>query len=152
MKDTAEINAEISKTLNHLTEICIDGEKGFQEAGEGLMDVELAATCLQYSTQRRQFARELQDEVRQLGGEPVYSGTLAGALHRGWLNIKNAVLSKDDEAIIAECERGEDAAKEAYEEALNDYLPPAITGVIQRQYQGVVDAHDRFSALKKSVR
>src|SRR3982750_1875579 len=120
--------------LNDLLEVGKDGENGFKTAAEGLDDEQLRLQCLQYAQQRSQFARELQDEVRQLGGEAEASGSVAGTLHRGWMNIKAAVTGKDEKAIIAECERGEDVAKESYEKALSNYAPAQIAGVLQRQY------------------
>ena len=41
---------------------------------------------------------------------------MAGALHRGWVDVKSAVTDHSDHAILAECERGEDAAKKNYRE------------------------------------
>ena len=48
----------------------------------------------------------------------------------------------DDHAVLEECERGEDVAKNAYEAALKKDLPPDIRTVIERQYQGVKENHD----------
>jgi uncharacterized protein (TIGR02284 family) len=135
--------------LNDLIEVCKDGENGFKTAAEGLDDAQLRMDCLSYAQQRRQMADDLQQEVRTLGGDPEASGSVAGSLHRGWINIKSAVTGKDESAIIAECERGEDTAKETYEKALESYLPPAIAGLVQRQYAQVKEVHDRFSMLQK---
>jgi uncharacterized protein (TIGR02284 family) len=146
-----EIITKVIETLSQLIEICVDGEKGFDSAAEGLDDNNLKAMCIQYSLERGHFARELQEEVRAINGTPEISGTVAGTLHRGWIDIKAAVTNKDEDAIIAECERGENIAKQAYEKALNDYLPPSVTGVVQRQYQKVLASHDRFSALQKAA-
>jgi uncharacterized protein (TIGR02284 family) len=44
--------------------------------------------------------------------------TVAGAIHRGWTGLKAALTSGNDHAILAECERGEDRAIEAYKKAL----------------------------------
>jgi len=152
MKDQPEINKQVISTLNTLIEVCKDGEQGFKEAAHAVSDPELKTLCLQYSGERSLFARELQYEVRQLQTTPENTGSIAGALHRGWLNLKAALTAQDEDAIIAECERGEDVAKAAYEKALSDYLPPALTGVVQRQYQKVRAAHDRFSALQKAAK
>jgi uncharacterized protein (TIGR02284 family) len=142
-------NDRVISLLNDLIEVCKDGQNGFRTAAEGLKDSALRDKCLQYAEQRGQFARELQDEVRQLGGGAETKGSVAGALHRGWIDIKAAVTGKDDDAIIAECERGEDVAKETYEKAVNEYAPAHIAGLIQRQYSEVKAVHDEFSMLQK---
>ena len=96
--------------LNNLIETTKDGEKGFKTAAEGLTAPDIKHRFLQYSRERAQMTTELQAEVRRLGGDPERSGSMAGALHRGWLDIKSVVTGKDDHAILAEAERGEDVA------------------------------------------
>ena len=63
------------------------------------------------------------------------SGSAAGALHRGWINLKSALTSGDDHAILAECERGEDSAVEEVSKALDNGLSaPVQEGFVSRQY------------------
>ena len=45
-----------------------------------------------------------------------------GAMHRAWINLKSALTSGDDHAILAECERGEDSAISEYKEAMENGL------------------------------
>ena len=49
----------------------------------------------------------------------------------------------DEAAVLAECERGEDIAKRAYETALEKDLPADVRAIIARQYQGVKKNRDR---------
>ena len=121
-------------TLNSLIETCKDGELGFKTAAEGLQSADVKAKFLEYSRQRAEMARELQAEVRRLGGDPEKSGSMSGTMHRGWLDIKSAVTGKDDHAIIAEAERGEDVAKAAYENALKESsLDTSARSIVQQQ-------------------
>ena len=92
---------------------------------------------------------ELKAEVRRLGGDPDKSGTVGGAIHRGWINLKAAVTGKDEEAVIAECERGEEHAAHVYEDALQKDLPLDTRAIIERQYRGVVENLDRVRALSR---
>ena len=146
-RETVDNDAVIS-TLNGLIETCKDGQMGFQEASEGVERSDLKSFFSECSLQRSQFAGELQSLVRTLGGEPVESGSVAGSLHRGWINIKSAVTGQDEGAILNECERGEDSAKNAYKEALEGFLPDYMREVVSRQYEGVVAAHDKTKALR----
>ena len=59
--------------------------------------------------------------IVDIGGEGVaaWRAPEFGAAHRGWINLKEAVLGRDDEAIVNEVERGEDYLKEKFETALN---------------------------------
>jgi uncharacterized protein (TIGR02284 family) len=144
----AKHTEHVRDTLNNLIEICKDGAMGFRLAAEKVQPV-YASLFNQIAADRDAFAAELQDEVRILGGEPKNSGDATGALHRGWINIKSAVTS-GDKAIIDECERGEDAAVEAYRKALEAAPPAAVYSLIARQYTKVKSAHDRVSAIKHS--
>jgi uncharacterized protein (TIGR02284 family) len=135
-------------TLNNLIETCKDGELGFKTAAEGLKSPEIKARFLEYSRARGEMVRELQSEVRRLGGDPEKSGSMSGSLHRGWLDIKSAITGKDDHAILAEAERGEDVAKSAYENALKETLPASAQLIVQQQAAKVRQAHDHVRDLR----
>jgi len=141
---------DVVKALNDLIETCFDGTNGFRTAAEGVSEDRLKSLFSDFAHQRQQLAAELQSEVRRLGGEPVDTGSVAAAAHRGWINIKSVVTGKDDGAIIAECERGEDAAVDEYEKALQLQMPEETAIIVRRQYAAVKATHDRVRDLEKS--
>lgn len=141
-------NDKAISVLNNLIETCKDGEQGFKTAAEGLTSAEIKNKFFQYSRERSQMSSDLQAEVRRLGGDPEQSGSMAGTLHRGWLDIKSAVTGKDDHAILAEAERGEDAAKSAYEGALKEALSGSAQLLVQQQAMKVRQAHDDVRSLR----
>ena len=141
-------NDNAISVLNNLIETCKDGELGFKTAAEGLKNPTIKATFLQYSRQRGEMVRELQSEVRVLGGDPEKSGSMSGTLHRGWLDIKSVITGKDDHAIVAEAERGEDVAKSAFETAMKETLPGSAQTVVQQQAAKVRQAHDAVRDLR----
>jgi uncharacterized protein (TIGR02284 family) len=143
-------NDDVISTLNNLIETCKDGQEGFQQAAEGVQNSQLKTLFYEFGQQRAQFAGELQALVRELGGDPENSSSTAGMLHRGWINIKSVVTGKDDEAILNECERGEDVAKDAYKTALEGNLPANVMTVVQNQATAVKAAHDQVRALRNS--
>ena len=95
--------------LEHLVEICRDGERGFRAAAEYVSTPELKALFTQLAEQRQAFAHDLEPHVNRLGGSALASGTGAGAVHRGWMNLKAHVPGHHDQTIISETERGEGA-------------------------------------------
>ena len=143
---------DLISTLNNLIETCKDGQNGFQEAAEGVQNSSLKTVFYELSRQRAQFVGELQSLVRELGGEPQNSGSIAASLHRGWINIKSAVTGRDDTAVLSECERGEDSAVRNYRDALKQNLPSNVLSVVQRQAQAVQEAHDRVKVLRDSAK
>jgi uncharacterized protein (TIGR02284 family) len=146
----ADANNAIS-TLNTLIQVCKDGENGFTEAAQGVDSPDLKDLFVRFAQQRSQFAGELQDEVRKLGGDPETSGSIAASLHRGWIDIKSVVTGRDEAAILSECERGEDSAVRAYQDALKQALPSEINSMIERQYAQVKEAHDRIKGLRNAA-
>lgn len=143
----ADANNAIS-TLNNLIQTCKDGENGFNEAAQGVSTADLKDVFMRYSQQRSQFASELQEEVSKIGGNPETSGSIAASLHRGWIDIKSVVTGQDEGAILSECERGEDSAVQAYQNALKEALPSEVNSIVERQYTQVKEAHDRIKGLR----
>lgn len=149
MKFSNEKNISV---LNDLIETCKDGEQGYSRAAKDAKDPELARVFSQYATQRSQYIRELQQAVRSLGGDPDKHGSVSGSLHRGWINLKSALSRNEPHAVLAECERGEDAAVANYRNALTEAeLDTTTRAILQRQSAGVQEAHDRIRQLRDSV-
>lgn len=144
------VNKKVLSTLNGLIETCKNGEEGFRTAAEGISDQAIKVAFAKFSRERWQMARELQDEVQGLGGTPETSGSLGGAVHRGWMNIKSAVTGGNDQQIVAEAERGEDIAKAAYKSALEESLPAQVRALVERQAAQVTAVHDLVRAMEKS--
>ena len=143
-------NTDTISTLNGLIQTCKDGQDGFKVAAEGIERSELKTVFYEFSQQRSEFVGVLQGLVRSLGGDPENSGSVSAALHRGWMDIKSLVTGKDEEAILNECERGEDYAKDAYTDALKTNLPANVKDVLAQQSQTVLAAHNRIKALRNA--
>jgi uncharacterized protein (TIGR02284 family) len=133
--------------LNHLLEICRDGEHGFTSAAAHVTDPAVRDLFSSLSTQRAAFAEQLVPHVHRLGGQATSDGSTAGALHRGWMNVKGAVSRHHDEVVLGEAEHGERVAMHAYQEALDGMLPPTVRDLVEEQHAAVRGAHARIAAL-----
>lgn len=143
----------MTDVLNELIETCIDGQKGFESAANAIDEnPSLKSELMGFSDQRGEYAADLQNLVAAVGETPRDSGSVAATLHRGWLNLREAVSSRDAYAILAECERGEDSAVAEYRKALDAGLPTEFARVIERQFAGVVATHDRVKALRDAMK
>ncbi len=145
-------NDKVISTLNDLIETSKDGEEGFRTCAEDTKDPQLKAFYSKRAQSCKSAVIELQDLVRAYGGDPETSGGLGAAVHRRWVDIKSLVTGKDDMAILAECERGEDVAVASYRKALDESLPADVRTVVERQYQGVLQNHDQVKALRDKYR
>ena len=141
-------NEDIINTLNDLIETCKDGEEGFRTCAADIRNVELKEFFIARSMDCAASAEELQQIVIGYDGDPETLSSIAGAMHRRWVDFKSAIMGKDEEAVLDECERGEDIALNNYEEALEEDWPLNLRSVIERQYRGLRDNHDTVKRLR----
>jgi uncharacterized protein (TIGR02284 family) len=146
MKNENEIIDDLIETLK-------DGQEGFKQAAEGVKDPQLKSLFEEYSRQRGRFAMELRSHTKRADEQQSeMSGSAAGALHRGWINLKSALTRGDDHAILAECERGEDSAVEEFRKALDSDLSAPVRDIVSRQYAEIKAAHDRIKHLRDAAK
>lgn len=65
------------------------------------------------------------------------------------MTLKSVVA--DDDSILAECDRGEDAALKAYQEALKQNLPPNVLPVVKHQFTRIKQSHDHLRDLMRKA-
>ncbi len=137
--------------IEKLIEVCKDGENGYKDAASHAKRSDLKSYFQEQSAERAGFAKELQSKLGELG-EPKTkdSGSVAGALHRAWLDTK-ATVGGGDKTILESVEQGEDQAKETYQEALSGGLPSNVADIIRRQAASVQSAHDKVKGLRDSI-
>lgn len=142
-------NTRVVEVLNDLVETCKDGQYGFSTCAERVTSASLRQVFEQRAQDCAAAATELQSLVLQYGGTPEQGGSAVGAVHRGWVKVVDAVTGSDDQGVLNEAERGEDAALARYRAALKeDDLPAAVREVIVRQQQGAQRNHDQVKALR----
>lgn len=141
-------NEAVVDVLNGLMELCRDGEQGFRASADHASTGELQSFLSRRAGHCALAAAELEHVVRSYGAEPAEGGTMAGALHRGWLAIKAALSSNDDKAVLEECERGEDAMVASYRSALEKPLPASVRVLVQRQAEEAQRHHDEVKTLR----
>ncbi|GLX88996.1 chemotaxis protein [Pseudomonas fragi] len=150
-----DLNKEAISVLNDLIETSKDGQEGFKSCAEDIKHPELKALFVKRSADCATAAAELQVQVRALGGDPETSTSVAGDLHRRWVDVKSIFTGKDEEAVLNEAERGEDHALKAYREALEKIAKHNLVGIrdlIERQYHGVQRNHDQVKVLRDQAR
>jgi uncharacterized protein (TIGR02284 family) len=153
MASTDTKSKEVIGVLNDLIETSKDGEEGFKECAENVERSYLKTLLKERARECKTAATELQTIVQRLGGTPEDSASTTGSLHRRWTDLKATLTGNSEQAVLDECERGEDVAKESYKEALeNQALPPDIRDVVERQYHGVLRNHDQVKALRDAER
>jgi uncharacterized protein (TIGR02284 family) len=149
-------NGQTIRTLNELLVMSRDGYKGFLICAEHVRGERLRELLQERARACAEAMEELQALVRSLGGEPAAECSTFGAMRRRWINIRTSFADGDDEfldeTIVAECERGEETALEAYRNALDDHLPDFVRYIVLQQFEGVMNNYDRIRFLESERR
>lgn len=151
-----EFSERALDVINDLIEINNDRIAGFEKAGQDLDSQDSGFTVVfnKLSGDSKQYAAELSGIARKYGGEVAEGTSASGTLHRAWIDIKSTFTGSDLEAVLNECERGEDAIKSAYGDALDpeNELNPELADVLQRQMKGISEGHDLIKTLRDQAR
>ena len=145
-------NNELIDTLNTLIETSRDGDNGFTACAEDAKDASLRAYFTICATRCRASVHTLEEVVKHHGGSPEQSGSVLGSVNRAWLNLRAAISSNSDLAVLEECERAEDVALRAYRSALEKDLPMDARAVVQLQLNGAQENHDRVRDMRNERR
>jgi uncharacterized protein (TIGR02284 family) len=143
---------DVIDALQDLVECAKDGEYGFRECAAQVKREDLKVTLLQRAHDCRRAVQELNEQIQLLGGRVEEHGSVAGAVHRGWVAAKAHLSTYEDKAVLEECERGEDNAVARYRKALQQPMPAAAKLVVERQMKGVQGNHDQIRMLRDQAR
>lgn len=139
------------KVLNSLIETTLDSADGYREAAEKTEVASHRDMFQRWAADRRQVVTDLQGQVRTLGGKPDEDGSILGATHRVFLKVRDSI-SKGDDSVVDEVERGEDFIKAKFEDAMEDQeLSASVRDVVVKAYSSVKTGHDQARDLKRAV-
>lgn len=139
-------NENLIEVLNDLIRINNDRIAGYQKAADEArdIDVDLRGIFNRMVEESRQYASELSQEVAKLGGDPATGTTNSGKIYRAWMDVKATFTGNSRQAILENCEFGEDAAQKAYESALKTDadLSVDVRQLITNQKSSLKTSHD----------
>ncbi len=144
MSTDRSVTKDIIQTLE-------DGKDGFARAADRLADSDrpdLSEKMRAYSEQRAAFSAELEAMAADYGDDIDQDGSVAAAVHRGWMAVKDAITGSDPKGVLDAAEQGEDHAVSEYRKALEQDISPNLRTVIETQFADVKNAHDEVKALR----
>lgn len=137
--------------LQDLSARCHDSEQGYRRSAQDASDSDLKRQFEQLANERSSMAAELDRLIRENGGEPSWKeGSLTGAAHRMWVDLRTALSRNERQVILEEVARGESAAEEAYDEALRQNLPSNVLQIVKQQHRRVRETRNRYRAMAQS--
>ena len=138
------------KIAKKLIQTLENGKLGFDTAAEKLDSErpDVAASFRKFSQERAAMSAELTSIAASYGDDIEQRSTVPGAVHRGWIAVKDALTSDDATAVINAAETGEDHAVEEYKEAVaDDDISPEFRTLISGQLTKVQATHDYVRGL-----
>lgn len=145
-------NAHDVRVLNSLITTTIDSADGYRAAAEDTTNEQFRKMFIDRANEREAVIAELQQHVREIGGDPETSGSMIAGAHRFFLDMRDALTGSDDKAVVEEVERGEDYIKEKYEVALSDQeLSDICRSRVSAAFESVRKGHDQMSDLKSAL-
>lgn len=138
--------------VNDLIKVTIDSADGYRKAGEQADNHAFQSIFYDRAAERDALVKQMQDFVRTRGGDAVDDGSLAASAHRAFLGLRDAIAGNDDDAIVAEVERGEDYIKEQFENACaQSNVSSEARMLVDQCYQSVKAGHDQMRDLKHGL-
>ncbi|GEJ43904.1 MULTISPECIES: PA2169 family four-helix-bundle protein [unclassified Chryseobacterium] len=146
-------NQQEISTLNDLLHITNDRIEGFEKV-EGKVWEMYPDVKDEYDhmiSQSKIMKNELINLITEKQGAPEDSPSIAGAVHRTWIDIKNSfTMGNLVESTLENVVFGEKAAIEAYQNALDTgYLSEKTTAIVSEQLRNLKSSYRQFKKIEE---
>ncbi len=138
--------------LHLLLRVNRDTEESLRAAAAHIRNSELETLLSGYAGQHAKFAAEMREEIKRLGGDESETKTKDGALHRGWMDLKAALVGTSVHSLLSSCESGEESVDAEYLDAMDRNPSGHIHALLEKQRQQVVGFHTHLRRLAKEAR
>ena len=139
---------EVETALRSVIQTLIDGQEGFKKIGEQLKDEALKEYFLAESLTRAQFRGVLESILHQEGVHDIKeSGTAAGTVLRAWGDIKST-LGGGDSSLLSTAEEAEDQTLEAYNKAIDSFMPLPVRQILTTQSAHIEQSHEFIKSAR----
>ena len=140
---------KVSNKLNELLTKNYDAEAGYKMAVDKVENNALKEFFNLRAKERYDFGHQLKGEISSFGETPDKGTSFKADAHRGWMNLKTAFSSNNEEAILKETVRGEKAAIEEYNHILEEpNLPPTTESMLKMQRDNIKKALDTVKTFE----
>tara|TARA_R110001592_G_scaffold25765_4_gene97492 strand:+ start:182 stop:664 length:483 start_codon:yes stop_codon:yes gene_type:complete len=137
--------------LNDVLRRSYDAMEGYENAIDDMSEEQLKNFFKNQVMERRVFAQELTTEVAALGGDPVTQSSFKASLHRAWMDLKSSIASSNTEEVLQECIRGEETARDDYQDILESdlSLPPRVTNMLKNHKFRIEETIVKLKMMEK---
>jgi uncharacterized protein (TIGR02284 family) len=139
------------EALNTLIEINLSRAIAYKTAYTKTEDYELQALFTRLQDNSEKCKAKLVSEVRLLGATPTETTGITGRFHPAWMDIRAALIGKNQNAILQQCEYGEDIVVATYKNVLQEqaqHLGRSQFNVVKTQSDLIRASHDEIKTLR----
>lgn len=144
------IDETLATELKDLLQLNLNGQNGYAAAATDLKNEDYKTLLAGYAQERGEQANALNELLRAHHYTPDKTGSLAGALHEGWMNLR-AALSSSDIAVFTECERADELALATYQAVIGRTTAEPILAILRHQFTNIRNAYERVKALRGAL-
>ncbi|KMQ68935.1 hypothetical protein ACM39_06545 [Chryseobacterium sp. FH2] len=138
--------------LNDLLQITNDRIEGFEKVEGKVWEMypDVKDEYDRMISQSKIMKNELINLITEKNGTPQDSPSVAGTLHRAWIDIKNSfTLGNLEESTLGNVVFGEKAAIDAYQKALaSGDLCEKSSKVVSEQLHSLKDSYNQFKKIE----
>lgn len=141
-------NKEICKVIN----INEDAREFYHEAHQKAEDPKVQEIFRKYEDLHSGVVINLQNHVRQNGGNPEAEGTVMGEMQEIWGKARAALSPNVDESLITSLEEAEDRCIHSIKDAIaNDSLSSGARVALKKEQDTLQKSHDYMKLMKDNV-
>jgi uncharacterized protein (TIGR02284 family) len=145
--------SEIVHTLQDLVEVSKDGQYSFEFCASHAEADSLKQFFEKCAGELDAEAREFQSLVAEYGGKPVQHGTASGAVHRGWIRVKDTLGGTNDPDLLEECAHGEQLTLKRLRTAADEeQLPDSIRSTAAAHADNARRCIEQLQRLRSEMR
>jgi uncharacterized protein (TIGR02284 family) len=136
-KNMADDNDKTLRALHDLAATCNDAAEGYAKAAKAVHDTDFSDWLAAVSNKREQFSADIENAIRNLGGESREDLHQGGILHGGWVDLEKRLRPKDEQEVVQNCITGDTGTLKHYDHTLAQSLSPEMRSLVQGQMAAV---------------
>lgn len=144
--------SKTTSNLNDLIEVLNDGVSFYEDASKETDNPGYRQLFSRMASTKRSIAADLKAQVALHGETPTDDGTMAGALRKGYTELRAKMSKHPDEQYINSLEETEDRILQAFQDALTSSDRAEVRQIAQNYLPDVRRMHDEMRTLKHQLR
>ena len=140
-----------SEALEELAAFINDSKMGYEKAAQEAVNPDHQTIYRQLTESRTTVLRDLNQLIRERGGETEKSRVIQDELYRQWVDTRANQTGGDDETLVLANIKGEEWALQATEQALsNQELSAADQQTLESLKKAIQEAQSQLQGMRLS--